>query len=364
MERRQPAERNEANGPGEKSGAVTSSTSQDVLSTAAKPKANEARTLVDIVPPPTEGWVPSARRFTHMQFGPRGLHGVTDVNHCARSAVKEYQLKQDAPRRWSISNRIHADKLEAQPDGTLIVQHGQAERSFVYPGGSQVWAPDFPEDPKAPYVVLGNLHDDHVPSEVMMRIRGAGQLFKIIHRAIWILRPFPRRYLSLKRVVDFCIYECDPITGSHRTVELTGQTELALKELWRDFNQRKTDDGDRWRDWITANLNANSSDTVQGTLTLGLVLQWSPYKLAVWGLTPFLLSLAVGFWYSFTSQANEDHVAIVQTGWTIASYIVTCGARKHNRRSSERTRLNINSCSGTPGCHHTTWTIYLELPKI
>lgn len=53
---------------------------------------------------------------------------------------------------------------------------------------------------------------------------------------------------------------------------------------------------------------------------------WSTPKIIFWGSLPILLSLAIGFWYMCKPRDPcEDHIAIVQTAWGIASYIITRG---------------------------------------
>jgi hypothetical protein len=49
-------------------------------------------------------------------------------------------------------------------------------------------------------------------------------------------------------------------------------------------------------------------------------VKWSAAKIAIYGLTPILVSLAVGFWFQYSQEG--DRIAVVQTAWTISSYII------------------------------------------
>ncbi|KAG7284298.1 hypothetical protein NEMBOFW57_010667 [Staphylotrichum longicolle] len=55
-------------------------------------------------------------------------------------------------------------------------------------------------------------------------------------------------------------------------------------------------------------------------LALSLVIKWSITKIAIYGFTPILLSLAIGFWFQYSQEG--DRVAVVQTAWTISSFII------------------------------------------
>lgn len=307
---------------------------------------NNSKRLVDLDPAPKEGWQPNIWRLILFNPGP-GFNGPPATNYCSRSVLRFYKLKSKArapigfniPFRYGLhfSWGLKADQLEAQTDGTLISQELQAKWRVTTRNSSQF----FPMDSEVAdqyYLVLGLLHSDQTVSEVMTRIKEpktrfklfktSDSVFKALRRAIHYLRPLPVRLMSLKRMTGLGLYECNPKDGSHTEVRTTPEAKKALRELWRAYTKNRQDDKNRWRDWIHKNLNNSSMNTQDGQLSLKLELEWSPIRLAVWGLTPFFLSLAIGLWYSSVPHGTADRVTIVQTGWTIASYIVGGGARK------------------------------------
>lgn len=83
------------------------------------------------------------------------------------------------------------------------------------------------------------------------------------------------------------------------------------------FLKRK--DSQAWAEWVHINLNNKRSCPFRSQLSLKLVLRWSQGRIATASLCPLLLSFAVGAWYA---KVYND----VQTGFTVASYIVTAGA--------------------------------------
>jgi cytochrome b subunit of formate dehydrogenase len=87
---------------------------------------------------------------------------------------------------------------------------------------------------------------------------------------------------------------------------------------------------DRWMDWIHQNFNNNSTNPEDGKYALQLLLRWSPLKLVIWSSIPIIFSLAIGLWYMISPHPGEDYVAVVQTAWTIASYIITTAAGKRD----------------------------------
>jgi hypothetical protein len=134
--------------------------------------------------------------------------------------------------------------------------------------------------------------------------------------------------MSLKEVCGFGVYECDPIRGHHKGVDIDRDTERALAELWRSYRSHKLDYEGRWLMWIHQHFNNGSKSPEKGGLTLEFRLRWSANKVVFWGILPVLLSLAVGFSYMYSDHGEVDHVAVAEAAWVIATYIVTTSARK------------------------------------
>ena len=179
------------------------------------------------------------------------------------------------------------------------------------------------------YIVIGLIgKEENIPREVVLPTEDL-RFFKQIQKASNELRGFYRRVLSLKRVVGFGIYECYVGEQEHKVIEMDSPTKRTLDELYRDYQSGLRDREDAWANWIHENFNQNETDPMSGKYALQPILGWSIPKLAFWGTAPILLSLAIGFWYMFALQPGEDKVAVVQTAWTISSYIVTSAAREY-----------------------------------
>jgi len=167
-----------------------------------------------------------------------------------------------------------------------------------------------------------------VPRERLMPVTKPGTLFKQIRAASRHVRPLYRRILSLKHVASFGIYECHPDKGYHNRVELDRQTERVLSEMFLDYYSGEPDYEDRWLHWIQEEFNLAHNNPANGRYALQLLFRWSPVKIVLYGSSSIIFSLVIGFWYQwkggqFPGAAESDTVAIVQTAWTIASYIVT-----------------------------------------
>lgn len=181
------------------------------------------------------------------------------------------------------------------------------------------------------YIVVGILGNERsIPHETLLPILTHEDLFKQIRKAERKLRSPFRRLLSLKRIGGFGLYRCHPSQDYHSKPDISHETTQCLVELYRNYRTEKRDYEDRWMDWIHTNFNNNSMDAKAGGYSLQLLLQWSPLKLIIWSSIPIIFSLVIGLWYMINPNPGEDYVAIVQTAWTIASYIVTTTARKYN----------------------------------
>ncbi|KAL4937625.1 hypothetical protein BDV06DRAFT_226765 [Aspergillus oleicola] len=174
-----------------------------------------------------------------------------------------------------------------------------------------------------PYVVVGVMgREGSIPKEIKMGLERRGDLFQQIRKAQRTLRPLLRRSLSLKTVVGFGLYECHPEQNRHSVPDIDRETELTLIQLFWDYKTSKYDIGDHWLAWVDSQLNRR-----ENKYALRLVLRWSVTRFVIWGVTPLLLSLAIGFWYMYKPHTPDaDPVAVVQTAWTLSSYIVTAAA--------------------------------------
>jgi hypothetical protein len=95
-----------------------------------------------------------------------------------------------------------------------------------------------------------------------------------------------------------------------------------MSQLFRAYSTSKKanlEETVAWADWIHKNLNNGRNLPFDGKYSLQIILKWSPTRLATAVTIPLVLSFVIGMWYML---AKDD------TGgaWTIASYIVTCGA--------------------------------------
>lgn len=196
-------------------------------------------------------------------------------------------------------------------------------------------------DFQRPYLVVGFLPTGSVmPKETLVRIKSPSRLFKELRKAARGLRPWYIRLLSLKSETGFALYECTT-QGYHQRIQVDESSHSLLAEMFGEYNTPqqsllwlgKRYNRDAYGKWLTLvhkELNDSDADPRLGKYSLQILLNWSAFKLAVWGSIPILLSLIIGFWYTYKHHEGEDYVAIVQTAWGIASYIVTAGARKYH----------------------------------
>jgi hypothetical protein len=118
--------------------------------------------------------------------------------------------------------------------------------------------------------------------------------------------------------------QCNWYLGVHERLTLSPADEVALSDLqWAYHSGAKN--AREWTTWIQESFNKNSNDPRRDrehSLSLEIVLGWSPIRISLIVLTPVILSLAIGIW--FQSRNSKDLVTI-QTAWGIATYIVTTG---------------------------------------
>jgi hypothetical protein len=199
--------------------------------------------------------------------------------------------------------------------------------------------------PAHKYVVIGIIRQERsVPLERLRYVTREAGLFKQIYIASLLLRPPREQWVSLKRITGFGIYKCHPGEDYHTMIDCDNATKRALAELFKDYQTRfwgYEDYGDRWMNWIHTKFNNSDNDPKNGRYSLQLILGWSIPKLVFWGIAPILLSLAIGIWYMLTPPPGADQVAVVQTAWTIASYIVTAAACKKQPSLRKYELMNI-----------------------
>ncbi len=151
--------------------------------------------------------------------------------------------------------------------------------------------------------------------------------FAAIRKGTRHLRPWWRRVFSLKSVSGFSVYECLPKQSYHVAVEIDDRTKAVLADFYREYvHSRSVPEelaalqGWRWSNWIQETFNRGDAEDGAPCLTLELVLKWSVSKICIYGLTPVVFSLVIGFWFQYSQTG--DQLAVVQTAWTISSYII------------------------------------------
>lgn len=206
------------------------------------------------------------------------------------------------------------------------------------------------------YIVIGIMgNEESIPHETLRPIRTRGDLFKQIRKAERELRSPFRRLLSLKRVGGFGVYRCHPSHDYHSSPGISDETRRCLVEFYQSYRTEKRDCLDRWMNWVHKNFNNDSIYPEDGKYALQLLLRWSAVKLIIWSSIPIMFSLAIGLWYMINPHPGEDYVTVVQTAWTIASYIVTTTARKYDVGLALPTTNHINSCACYHCFHYSIW---------
>jgi hypothetical protein len=216
-----------------------------------------------------------------------------------------------------------------------------------------------------PYIVVGvmGIHHD-IPKERLLTVKKPETLFQQIRKASWTVRPWYRHLFSLKTIAAFGIYECNPVRGYHEQVELDKQTSRILSEMFVDYLSGDPDYGDRWLRWVQKELNQGNLNPADGRYALSLVLKWAPFKVTFYGTASIIFSLVIGFWYQwkggqFPGAGRSDMVGIVQTAWTISSYILTAAGGKYPRLSLmemiKNSQLTTFSCHCVTGGCHPDW---------
>ncbi|KAH7109987.1 hypothetical protein EDB81DRAFT_832725 [Dactylonectria macrodidyma] len=179
------------------------------------------------------------------------------------------------------------------------------------------------------YIVIGTVDTDTGETlECLQELAGSDgkpkDLIASIHRAVCALRPWYIRLFTLKTVGAFGLYECHTPAGHHTILELSDTAKLALLELYYDFVAHRKDEREEWKAWVQKNLN--SGDTFPGSRRLGLrlILKWSAWKIITYVSVPVIASLIFGLSYTLAVKGPDvDEVAVLQTAWTVSSYIVT-----------------------------------------
>lgn len=187
-----------------------------------------------------------------------------------------------------------------------------------------------------------------------------------MHAAVRALRPWYVRWFTLKSVGGFGIYECHQMnnngTGSgvgyHTVLDVSEATRLSLSELYYDFVAQRRDVNECWKLWVHQHFNAGDEHPGARRLGLQLLLRWSVRKIVAYVTTPVPASLIFGFTYTFAvTGPNVDRVAVLQTAWTVASYIVTTAGGKASNQNGDLFRGSLTSflyasCIRCTCCYH------------
>ncbi|KAI0450478.1 hypothetical protein F5B21DRAFT_427493 [Xylaria acuta] len=280
------------------------------------------------LPPPRDRWRRKHTSKTTIHFLSYSWARKSELSLCERAGLK------DDDRRGKY-------KVLLNVDTTLFSNTSPFPTNFLgdwfpfrleYEAADNEYTDEL-RSYKRPYIVVGIMNKKTgVPREILAHKIRKWRLFTEIRRAAQSLRPWWVRLFSLKAIWGFGIYECLPDHGYHIPLEMDHQTEAAIRELYRAYNNSRlvADRNDRWLNWVQEHFNAgdvildpeepDNINTKKPRLALELILTWSVLKIALYGLTPILLSLAIGFWFQYTQDG--DRIAVVQTAWTISSYII------------------------------------------
>jgi hypothetical protein len=199
---------------------------------------------------------------------------------------------------------------------------------------------DYEAPPRAQqqcYVVLGILSRKTGLAQEKITIslethRAPNLLFDSIRSSSWALWPLHKRMFSLKSISGFGLYHCHVDSGYHTSVEIDDRTKQTLSEFYLDYKQKPAGMDERWMDWVHENLNGGNADPREGNYTLELLLRWSITKIMIYGLLPVVGSLVVGIAYMQVRMRGADdfgsRLAVVQTAWGVASYVVGAAGGK------------------------------------
>lgn len=252
---------------------------------------------------------------------------------------EEYETPTSSPRVQRSGSSIHT----ATENGNESLHR---EIGAISP------APDTTEAPleMKGYIVVGLL-DSKTGGvrEQLERIVDDDGLFRSIRKAIKALRPLYIRVFSLKTVGGFGLYRCEPSGDYHIPIDLDDQSSATFYELFSAYSSYDVDWESRWKTWVHEHLNGSSTDPQAGSYTLRLILRWSIVKLVVYTTIPVALSLAVGLWFMLVASKDLDdsYTAVVQTAWSISSYIITTAGGRSCYRSYSYTKADFwfSDCS-------------------
>lgn len=189
------------------------------------------------------------------------------------------------------------------------------------------------------YIVVGLLdRRTGRPKEKLIVTIPEYGLFEVIKRISGQLRPWWRSAFSLKTIQGFSAYQCTSDNLEHHvSTTFQGSIRVEIDEFFQDYRQYPRDYGDHWMEFVRRHFNGGDDTSKKERYALQLVLRWSTTKIAIYGLTPILLSLAIGFWYQTTSGSDPNIVK--QTAWAIATYIIAATARKFLGKGNIRALL-------------------------
>jgi hypothetical protein len=192
-----------------------------------------------------------------------------------------------------------------------------------------------------PYITMGLLNkQSEVTAEVTLRINETQTLFDRMKQGTKYLRPWFGRTFSLKEPAGFGVYRCTSTTAAgmenldlRADIVLDQRSDAALKRLWMEYKSRRhVDFDDGWLQWVQKGFNQDSTDPMGGMYGVQVKLKWSAKKFVYYGVAAIGLSLATGFGIALgwrkQDMSYSDSVALWQTAWTIASFVVTAAGGK------------------------------------
>lgn len=228
-----------------------------------------------------------------------------------------------------------AEAVEPAPEANDSIRSSQSRASSIPSIHDEI--PPSPYDNR--YILIGifNKKTGLARETVTTRLqrpthKTTNHLFTSIRTLSWTLWPLHKRLFSLKSISGFSLYHCHVDSGYHSPVEIDDRTKQTLLEFYLDYTHEAPGMDERWMEWVHGYLNSGSADPRVGSYTLELLLRWSITKILVYGLLPVVGSLVAGVAYMQVRMRDAgdfgEGLAVVQTAWGIASYVVGAAGGK------------------------------------
>ncbi|KAI1125624.1 hypothetical protein F5Y10DRAFT_246723 [Nemania abortiva] len=252
---------------------------------------------------------------------------IENNEHQAPATPPTDTVPLSLPRAPLESTRVTTKKKweEHTEHGSSSIKTTSIYTSYRCVRFMHTWINGIEVPTQAKYVVLGLFpHGRSDPKERIVFLQNPERLFWELHLAAFRLRGLRRTFLSLSHVRGFRVYKCNPETGTHERVEIDKNAVADLRLLLHMYNKWhvRSFTAESWAEWIHRSLNDGSFQVSRSRLSLEIVLGWSGTRISAVILLPVLLSFAIGL---YINSQNWTDPTIIQTAWTVASYVVTTG---------------------------------------